>query len=194
MKQFYKAIFTIILLTLSSFHVSAQVKLYQLSGIVSDEQYKYPLAYTAVYVEGTSRVAVASSMGFFSIAVAAGEMITFTHVGYAAKSFVIPDTLHSDMVSIGVFLAEDTVELNVVEIYPWPSRDEFHDAFVGLQIAEEYKLSAINFPGINFHPKDTVPPPPTIMNPISFLYENIVQPIEYNKKKKKTAKTLPKWE
>ncbi|MBC8047110.1 MAG: hypothetical protein H7Y00_09970 [Fimbriimonadaceae bacterium] len=195
MKNLYTRTFILVIFSFyAKEKISAQAKLFQLSGIVADAGYQYPLPYTAVFVEGTGRVTIASQMGFFSIAVAAGEKITFTHVGYTPKSFLVPDTLSADLVSIGVFLMLDTIELNLVEIYPWPTRDEFHDAFVALQLAEEKKIDPINFPGIRFTITDTVPHAPTIMNPISFFYENVVQPIEYNRKKKKKAKTLPKWE
>lgn len=173
---------------------SAQVKLYQISGIIADAEYKIPLGYTAVFVDGTGRATVASSAGFFSIAVAAKEKITFSRVGYLPKSYIVPDTLTDDIISIGVFMFQDTVELGAVEIYPWPTRDEFHDAFVSLQLQEEKQLSAENFPGIQFFPADTVPPDPTWRNPVSYFYENVVQPIEYNRKKRKKAKELPKWE
>ncbi|MFN0274695.1 MAG: hypothetical protein ACKVPJ_03030, partial [Chitinophagales bacterium] len=165
----------------------AQIQLYQLSGVVADAQYKYPLGYTAVFVDGTGRATVASSEGFFSIAVAANERITFSRVGYLPKSYIVPDTLTDDIVSIGVFMYQDTVELGIIEIYPWPTREEFREAFVSLQLEEEKKLNPENFPGIQFFPADTVPPEPTVMNPISYFYENVVQPIEYSRKKRKKA-------
>jgi hypothetical protein len=187
-------ILLLILLFLKLATAFSQVPVYQVSGIAADAQYKFPLPYTALFVEGTGRATMASAEGFFSIAVSPGEKITFSRVGYLPKSYIVPDSLTADIVSIGVFMYQDTVELSTIEIYPWPTRDEFHDAFVSLQLQEEEKLLQENFPGINFFPADTVPPEPTWRNPVSFFYENVVQPIEYNRKKKKKAKELPRWE
>lgn len=173
--------------------INAQIKLYQLSGIVSDAASSFPLAYTAVNIDGTYRATWANEKGFFSIPVAAGEKIIFTHVGFEPKSFIVPDTFSTDIVSIGVFMHEDTIELTTVEIYPWPDVHEFHDAFVGLQLAEE--KYEIEFFGIKGKEQiDTVPPEPTIFQPISLFYEEIIKPIEYKRKKKNKAKELPKWE
>jgi hypothetical protein len=113
-------------------------------------------------------------------------------VGFQSRTYVVPDTITDMITSIGVFLSRDTMLLDVVEVYPWPSRDDFRDAFLALQLADPM-LTMGPIPGIKTV-VDTVPKAPTIFNPITLFYEEVIQPIEWSRKKRNKVKELPKWE
>ncbi|HAE36121.1 MAG TPA: hypothetical protein DCG22_10030, partial [Bacteroidetes bacterium] len=157
---------------LCSFSASAQ--LIQLSGIVAEDRTGYPLPFATVHVLGTYRGTVSSANGFFSLVVAPNDSIRFSSVGYESRLFVVPDTLTDVITSIGVFLPIDTMQLETVEVYPWPTRDDFADAFLALQLAN-HELRMGPIPGIKTV-VDTVPPAPTIFNPITLFYEEIIKP------------------
>jgi len=193
MHTIYKFVFFFVIFICLQLSGRTQVKLTQLSGFTVDAVTEYPLPYTSVEIKGTWRGTAANSLGFFSLAVAANDTIQFSTVGYEPKMFIVPDTITNDMTSIGVFLKRDTILLDVVVIYPWPSREDFQEAFVGLQLArEERSISILGIKGVE--QIDTVPKEPTIFQPISLLYEEVIKPIEYKRKKRKIAKLLPKWE
>jgi hypothetical protein len=58
---------------------------------------------------------------------------------------------------------------------------------------QEYTMGPI--PGIKRPDQiDTVPKAPTLIkNPISFIYEEVVKPIQWSKKKKHMVDELPVW-
>ncbi|MEZ5015014.1 MAG: hypothetical protein R2794_12050 [Chitinophagales bacterium] len=172
----------------------SNAQLVQLSGIVTDETTMLPVAYTRVGIYGEERAVQAGANGFFSIVANKLDTVEFSALGYKSKYFVVPDTGINTIVSIAVFLRNDTITLDKVTIYPWPSKEEFRDAFLAYQEQQRYVMQPI--PGIKGPTEiDTVPKAPNpIMNPISFIYDEVVKPIQWNSKKRDKAKELPQWE
>jgi len=173
----------------------AQKDLFQLSGIISEDEKNMPIAFASVEVLGTYHMVHSSIDGFFSCVVGERDSIVFSALGYKTKMYIVPDSVNDAIFSIAVLLTKDTIELEGVEIYPWPDRSEFRDAFLSYTEAKDlYQVGPI--PGIKGPDQiDTVPPAPVLYkNPISFIYEEMVVPIQWKKKKKNKAKELPKWE
>ena len=126
---------------------NAQDSLTQLSGIIADEATDFPVAYSAVEVVGTRRGTLSNEHGFFSIVVGAYDTIKFSSVGYKSKYYIVPDSIFRPITSIGIYLKQDTLLFNTVEIYPWPSPEEFRQAFLAVKVQEErYRVYPI--PGI----------------------------------------------
>jgi hypothetical protein len=184
--------FYLLIFLMSSLTARTQSNLIQLSGLVAEERTGYPLSFATVQVMGSYRGTIASASGFFSIVVAPNDSLLFSTVGYQSRVFVVPDTLNDMIASVGVFLSIDTMMLDVVEVYPWPSREDFRDAFLALQLAEtQFEMRPI--PGIKTV-VDTVPLAPTIFNPITLIYEEIIKPIEWKRVKRNKPAELPDWE
>lgn len=116
----------------------------QLSGVVVTEEGKevIVLPYTNVAVKGTSRGTITEMDGFFSIVVVKGETVVFSRIGYKNEQYIIPDTLTSDSQSIVQSLIKDTVMLAEAVIYPWPSRENFKEEFLSMDVVDEYQLKA----------------------------------------------------
>lgn len=192
MKRGIRLVWLMILLA-GGFKLPAQQNLLQLSGIVSDANTKFPVAYASVIIAGQYRGVYTSQDGFFSCVVAENDTVQFSATGYTGKLYVVPENLGDDIYSIAVLMYRDTLELEAVEIYPWPGREEFRDAFLAYKEVQEYQMGPI--PGIQGRDQiDTVPKPPVIYkNPISVLYEEVIVPMQWKKKKKDKAKELPKW-
>lgn len=183
----------ILLICFSQYSVSAQNNLIQLSGIITDEQTNIPVSYATVIVENEFRGVNASMEGFFSIVVARRDTIQFSALGYKPKYYIVPDTGTDNIASIAVFLKKDTITLDAVEIYPWPSPEDFRDAFLAYQENRQYTVAPI--PGLKSPGEiDTVPKAPSpIMNPISFFYEEVIKPIQWQKRKRSMPAKLPEW-
>lgn len=183
----------VLLICFSHYSVSAQNNLIQLSGIITDEKTNIPVSYATVIVENEYRGVNASMDGFFSIVVAKKDTIQFSALGYKPKYYIVPDTGSDKIASIAVFLNKDTITLDVVEIYPWPSPEDFRDAFLAYQENRQYTVGPI--PGLKSPGEiDTVPKPPSpIMNPISFFYEEVIKPIQWQKRKRNMPAQLPEW-
>ncbi len=183
-----------LLIFLSASSVFAQSELIQLSGIVTDDQTLLPVPYAQVSVPASRHYTYSSVEGFFSMVVDPLDTIEFSALGYKTRMYVVPDSGFQVITSIAVFLSKDTLMLDAVEIYPWPSREEFRDAFLAYQESRENQIGPI--PGIKSRNEiDTVPKAPSpIMNPISFLYEEVVKPVQWQKRKRKMVDKLPEWD
>ena len=177
-----------------NFFLSAQNNFIQLSGIITDEQTSLPISYATIIVENDFRGVNATMEGFFSIVVARKDTIQFSALGYKPKYYIVPDTGSDNITSIAVYLKKDTITLDAVEIYPWPSPEDFRDAFLAYQENRQYTVGPL--PGLKTPGQiDTVPKPPSpIMNPISFIYEEVVKPIQWQKRKRNMVEKLPVWE
>ncbi len=189
----YRFLISLLSICLTCYSTTAQNSLIQLSGIITDEQTNIPVSYATVLVENELRGVNASMEGFFSIVVARTDTIQFSALGYKPKYYVVPDTGTDNIASIAVFLKKDTITLDLVEIYPWPSPEDFRDAFLAYQENRQYTVAPI--PGLKSPAEiDTVPKPPSpIMNPISFFYEEVIKPIQWQKRKRNMPAKLPEW-
>lgn len=129
----------------AAFAVNAQSteKLVQFSGVVLDGDSLSPVPYAAVIVTATGRGTITDYYGYFSFVAAQGDTIEFSSVGYRKERFVIPDTLVvSNRYSLIQLMTSDTVELHEFEVYPWPSKDQFKEAFLNLQLPSDDWLRA----------------------------------------------------
>lgn len=104
--------------------------LIQLSGVVIAEKTLEPAPYTTVYDKTQKRGVISDYYGFFSLVTRPGDTLFFSYYGYKTSTFIVPDTLKDNRYSIIHMLESDTLTLPEVEVYPWPSREEFARAFV----------------------------------------------------------------
>lgn len=129
-------VFTVLSVVLLSNVLMAQEKkgkdslLIQLSGVVIAENTLEPAPYTTVYDRTQRRGVISDYYGFFSMVTMPGDTLYFSYYGYKTSSFIVPDTLTDNRYSIIHMLESDTLELPEVEVYPWPSREEFARAFL----------------------------------------------------------------
>ena len=50
---------------------------------------------------------------------------------------MIPDTLNTDRYSLIKMLSRDTILLQETVIYPWPTKDQFRQAFLNLKVPDD---------------------------------------------------------
>lgn len=183
----------IFFLSLHALVLAQQPTYIQLSGIITNAQTTRPVAYATVTVPSGERGVYASAEGFFTIVVEPRDTLQFSALGYKPKLFVVPDSVPDPLVSIAVALTRDTLTLDPFVIYPWPSPEEFREAFLAYKEVQQYTMQPI--PGIRSKADiDTIPKPPSpIWNPISFIYEEVVKPIQWKKPKRDKVDELPEW-
>ena len=105
----------------------------QLSGVIVAEDDLEALAYTTVFDKTIRKGVIADFYGFFSTIVFPGDTVYFSYYGYKASSYIVPDTLTDDRYSIIHMMQKDTLDFPAVDVYPWPSREDFARAFVDMQ-------------------------------------------------------------
>lgn len=108
-------------------------KLVQLSGVIVSADSLEQMPFATVFDRQTRRGTIGDYYGFFSLVVYPGDTLIFSYYGYKTSSFIVPDTLTDDRYSIIHMMYADTLELPQVNIYPWPSREDFARAFVEMK-------------------------------------------------------------
>jgi hypothetical protein len=112
------------------------VPLIQFSGMVLDQDSLTPIPFVSIVIKGTERGTVSLVNGFFSMIVKAGDELEFSSITHKNRTFKIADTLREKYYYAIQVLTKDTVELPVVEIYSWPSKEDFKRAFLALDLNE----------------------------------------------------------
>ncbi len=107
--------------------------LIQLSGVVVSEDDLEALPYTTIFDKSIRRGVIADYYGYFSLVVTPGDTLLFSFYGHKTSSFIVPDTLKDNRYSIIHMMQKDTVNLPQVDVYPWPSREDFARAFVEME-------------------------------------------------------------
>lgn len=109
-------------------------KFIQFSGVVLDQDSLTPIPFVSILVKGTKRGAVSDFYGFFSMVVSPGDELDFYSISHKDRSYKIADTLKQKYYYAIQVLTKDTVQLKPVEVYPWPSKEEFKRAFLALNL------------------------------------------------------------
>ena len=109
----------------------------QFSGLILTSDSIQALPYATIYIKNRNLGAISNFNGYFSIVVEPGDTIDFTYVGFVKKRYVVPDTLLTNRYSIVQLMTQDTIYLAETIIYPWPSRDQFKEAFLNTFIPDD---------------------------------------------------------
>jgi hypothetical protein len=110
--------------------------LVQFSGVVVTGDSLEPVPFASVLTRGSYRGTISDVYGYFSFVAQAGDTLEFAAVGFKRGHYVIPDTLKESKYSMIHVLYPDTMLLRPVDVYPWPSREQFRDAFLALNLAD----------------------------------------------------------
>lgn len=115
-------------------------KLVQFSGVVVTGDSLEPVPFTSILTKGSYRGTISDVYGYFSFVAQAGDTIEFGAVGFKRGNYIIPDSLHDNKYSMIHVLIPDTVLLKPLEVYPWPSKEQFREAFMALNLSDnEYE-------------------------------------------------------
>lgn len=139
--DFMRRLSIILILTiLSTFSALAQESdinrtgLVQFSGVVVTGDSLLPIPFTSIMIRNTFRGTISDYYGFFSFVAKMGDTIEFSALGYKRASFVIPDTISDHRCSLIQLMFKDTILLKEVVIFPWPTKEQFKEAFLQLRI------------------------------------------------------------
>lgn len=131
----------IIILALSMDSLGQRIKdlddnLVEFSGMVRDLQHR-PLSFVNVIILTERRGTTTDQRGMFSVVVRPNDTILFSHMGHKATMHVIPDSLGGQQYPADIFMVSDTFHLAEVRIYPWKTYQEFKEAFLALELADD---------------------------------------------------------
>lgn len=111
--------------------------LVQFSGVVVAGDSLEPVPFANVVPKGSFRGTMSDVFGYFSFVAQTGDTIQFSAVGFKRGYYTIPDSLAENKYAIIHVLYPDTIMLKDVPVYPWPSKEQFRDAFLNLDLAQD---------------------------------------------------------
>lgn len=108
-------------------------RLVQLSGVLVSADSLDLVSYASIIDKTTRKGTMADYYGYFSFVTRPGDTILFNAFGFKPNSYIVPDTLSENRYSIIHIMTPDTLLLPEVEVYPWPSKEDFARAFVEME-------------------------------------------------------------
>jgi hypothetical protein len=119
--------------------------LVQFSGAVVTGDSLRPVSFAHIIDHNTGYGTISDFYGYFSFVARKGDSITFSAVGFKKGHFIIPDTIHSNRYTMFQVMTSDTVYLSETVIYPWPTKEQFKEAFLTLEIPDDdYEIARKN--------------------------------------------------
>lgn|GEM_PF-2432637 len=108
----------------------------QFSGMIRDEISKAPVPFAIVYVDKEKRGTVSTLEGFFSFAVAKGDIILFKSLGYKPLRVQVPYDAAGTSYFKDIEMARETYMLDTFTVYPLPKPHQLRQAMVNLDVPE----------------------------------------------------------
>jgi len=113
-----------------------KASLIQFSGVVLDQDSLTPIPFVSILIKGTGRGTICSFSGFFTLIVNAGDELEFHSVSHKYRSYKISDTITQKYYYAIQILTKDTIQLAEIDVYPWPSKEDFKRAFLALDLSD----------------------------------------------------------
>ena len=138
--KFLPLVILFLLIMMSSVRGYSQVSdstLVQFSGIVVTADSLKPIPFVNIFIKDSWRGTITDLYGFFSFVAHKNDDIMFNAMGYKPARYTIPDTIHSNRYSMIQVMRIDTLILGETEIYPWPTYEQFKQAFVNTNIPDD---------------------------------------------------------
>lgn len=111
--------------------------LVQFSGVVVTSDSLNPVPFTSIIIKNTYRGTVSDYFGFFSFVAKMKDTIEFSAIGFKKAVFIVPDTITDSRCSLIQLLKADTILLREVVIFPWPTLEQFKEAFLNLRVPDD---------------------------------------------------------
>lgn len=96
-----------------------------------------PLPYVAIVIRHSERGVYSNANGYYSIVTQEKDTVDFYALGYHKATFVIGDTFHTDAFTHVQALRIDTILLHEAYIYPWPTKEQFKNAFLAANVPQD---------------------------------------------------------
>lgn len=138
-------LYFLLIVQLSFAQQSRDNDLIQFSGVVVSSDSLQPVPFCDVFIQNAHRGTTSDYNGYFSFVAKKKDIIAFTAMGYKQAIFIIPDSITRDRYSLIQALTSDTIFLSESVIYPWPSVEQFKEAFIKLKIPDDdYEVARKN--------------------------------------------------
>ena len=127
----------IILFIALSFNAFSQDKSVQLTGILVSTDSLLTIPFANVLIKNKEQGTISDFYGYFSLVANKGDTIIFSCLGYKRARYIIPMKTDENFITVVQKLASDTIMLKETKVYPWPSREQFKQAFLTTDIPDD---------------------------------------------------------
>mgnify|MGYP001605034515 CR=1 FL=1 len=110
-----------------------------------------------------------NELGEFTLIVYPKDTLKISYIGFKTIHYIIPYK-ESGKYLIKFKLFTDSVALSEIEIFPWPTYEEFKQAFIAMDKQNE----AIKMEGVKmYQDKIITPKSHSLLSPASFIYDKL---------------------
>lgn len=122
---------------LAAYCFSQDKDLIQFSGVVVEADSLKPVPFTKILIKNSNRGTLADFYGYFSFVAQKKDTLVFSATGYRKSHYVIPDTLKGNKYSLIQLMKYDTIYLKETIIYPWPTKEQFKEVFLNMNVPDD---------------------------------------------------------
>jgi hypothetical protein len=112
-------------------------ELIQFSGVIVTGDSLNSIPYVNILIKSSHRGTTSDFFGYYSFVAQELDTIQFSAVGFKKGQFIIPDSLSTNQYSLIQIMVRDTILLPETFIYPWPTKEQFRQAFMNLDIPDD---------------------------------------------------------
>lgn len=107
--------------------------------------------------------------GDFEIIIYQKDTLKISYIGFKTIKYIAPQKDKGKYL-IKFKMYKDSISLEEVEVFPWPTYKEFKKAFLTLnKESEQVKMKGVNM----YTDKSRTAPAPSVLNPASFIYDRL---------------------
>ena len=141
----YKYLFICFIFGISSISIAqVEKEIVQFSGLVVAGDSLFGLQGVHI-INKSSRIGyVSTESGYFSFPAKEQDTILFSFVGFTKEYVVIPQNCKENKLTKIINLDIDTVQLEMIEVLPYPTVELFKEAFVHLELPEDKRITNMN--------------------------------------------------
>ena len=127
----------LVIMVSSAFGQKDNRKLVQFSGVVVASDSLSPVPFTNILIQNTRRGTMTDVYGYFSFVAQLSDTIIFSSIGYQRSNYIVPSDLDDSKYSLIHMMERDTIILDLTTIYPWPTKEQFREAFLNLHVPDD---------------------------------------------------------
>ena len=129
----------LLFITAAGFAQGQEKPLVQFSGIVhNNDSTLVVVPYVSITNKSfRNQVNIANYEGYFSFVAHEQDTLTFTCVGYAPVTVIIPANLPNKSYTKQVMIKPQIINLPVFRVFPWATTEEFKNDFLTMKIADD---------------------------------------------------------
>ncbi|MFN8352733.1 MAG: hypothetical protein U0U25_14795 [Flavobacteriales bacterium] len=148
--------------------------LVQFSGVVVTGDSLQPVPFTSILTKGSYRGTMSDVYGYFSFVAQTGDTIMYAAVGFKTDHYVIPDTIAGNKYSMIHVMYPDTILLPTLTVTPWPTKEQFAQAFLNLRLSDDdYQVALKHLSPIEMMQRmENMPPDPGLSRQFSAMADN----------------------